>query len=1041
MAEAAPTLPSRSPAVSLRFVQQNRWLRVLPRVLLALTVLPALLLAYALRQSQLDSRIGMDINHAGSLRYRSLWQFGASQEDAGIARVTRRDELETMRRIREDLRRDFPVFVAETDAPFIALTNEIALKGRVSWATAIRMQIAADTLTRRINNYQQSRSQRTALLYSVAIAGMALSIPLTLLLSRHLQKAERRLSEQNNALVEASSRFEALFAHIPVACYRFDTDGRIQEWNRACEETFGLPASAVTGRLVTEVIAPPHRREASADREASAELLRRTSVGGERVDDFEWEYQPPVAAAFREPKSLLSNIFPLRDPAGASSMGGLSATVDITARKRAEQAVQAAHEEARASEERVRIVADSAAVLLGMFDENGGLFFTNEYWREFTGRTLEQERGQGWLECVPPEDRERCDPIAAQAFATRGRFRVEHRLRRHDGVYRWLAIVVNPRYENGLFAGYVGSAVDITERKESETEREEMLFALLRSEARLAEAQRLAHLGSWELDVATGAMVWSDEVYHFYGFSSMGPIPTLDQFHALLGPEQTAAQKEYLERAIETGEPYERFQTIHRFDGTVRHGYVTAAVEICDETGKAKRIFGTLMDVTEQREAEIARESDRRERERAFAAREEAARALQASEARLSHIIERAHCLLWQASVREVDRDKSFGEPTVFNADRNTVLEWKLAIAGEAEGVSHPWLRDDKTGGAKRHTAEIWHSGRHESDRYEANELSLLALRQGRAFYEQQFRFVSPSDDAEMRWIEEKVQVERISPPGELGEWSLVGVCLDITERKKAEAQLEGALAELKRSNESLSEFASIASHDLKEPLRKIQMFGEMLERKAGPLLDNDARGYLSRMLGASERMQALIAGLLEYSRVTSSATRKRAVVNLSEIAQGVVGDLEARIADGGGTVDVGPLPTIYADALQMRQLFQNLIGNALKFHRDDVPPVVTVRARFLGDNENAANFRGPVCRITVQDNGIGFDAARHANKVFGMFERLQGQSAQYEGTGVGLAICRKIVLLHGGAIHVQSAPGEGATFTIDLPVAPPEAA
>jgi signal transduction histidine kinase len=246
----------------------------------------------------------------------------------------------------------------------------------------------------------------------------------------------------------------------------------------------------------------------------------------------------------------------------------------------------------------------------------------------------------------------------------------------------------------------------------------------------------------------------------------------------------------------------------------------------------------------------------------------------------------------------------------------------------------------------------------------------------------------------------------------------------EVDERRQVEEKLQAYTAELERSNRELQDFAYAASHDLQEPLRKIQTFGNRLEEKYGNVLDERGLDYLARMQDAAVRMQTLIIDLLHYSRVTTRA-QPFAPVQLNEIVQGVISDLETRIEEVSGEVRVGDLPEIEADRTQMRQLFQNLIGNALKFHQEDKPPVVEVSGEINSD--------GKCCHIWVRDNGIGFDPA-YDERIFALFQRLHGRH-QYEGSGIGLAVCRKIVDRHGGTIKAESQPGEGATFTITLPL------
>jgi len=240
-------------------------------------------------------------------------------------------------------------------------------------------------------------------------------------------------------------------------------------------------------------------------------------------------------------------------------------------------------------------------------------------------------------------------------------------------------------------------------------------------------------------------------------------------------------------------------------------------------------------------------------------------------------------------------------------------------------------------------------------------------------------------------------------------------------------AELNHLNQALQISNRELEQFASVASHDLQEPLRKIEAFGDRLKTRAGDALEEQSRDYLERILFSASRMRSLINDLLSFSRVTTKAQPPEPV-DLQRTAQEVAGDLEGRLHQSNGRIEIGELPKIEADPLQMRQLLQNLIGNGLKFHRPGVPPVVAVNAEVAERNGS-----GPECILTVQDNGIGFEEV-YLDRIFNVFQRLHGRN-EYEGTGMGLAICRKIVERHGGTITAKSAPGEGARFIVSLPL------
>ncbi|BAZ37860.1 multi-sensor signal transduction histidine kinase [Calothrix sp. NIES-4101] len=231
---------------------------------------------------------------------------------------------------------------------------------------------------------------------------------------------------------------------------------------------------------------------------------------------------------------------------------------------------------------------------------------------------------------------------------------------------------------------------------------------------------------------------------------------------------------------------------------------------------------------------------------------------------------------------------------------------------------------------------------------------------------------------------------------------------------------------ELARSNEELQQFAFIASHDLQEPLRKIKAFGDRLKVTCEGILPERANDYLERILNASQRMQALIDDLLTLSRVTTRA-QPFVEINLWQITQEVLSDLEVRIQQSHGKIELSHLPIIKGDPLQIRQLLQNLIGNALKFHLPDKVPIVSIYSE-MTTGENGEE----ICHLTVEDNGIGFDE-KYCDRIFQVFQRLHGRS-EYEGTGIGLAICRKIVERHQGNITVQSQPGQGTKFIVALP-------
>ena len=236
------------------------------------------------------------------------------------------------------------------------------------------------------------------------------------------------------------------------------------------------------------------------------------------------------------------------------------------------------------------------------------------------------------------------------------------------------------------------------------------------------------------------------------------------------------------------------------------------------------------------------------------------------------------------------------------------------------------------------------------------------------------------------------------------------------------EEQVQIRTAELERSAEELTNFAYIASHDLQEPLRKVIAFGDRLATKFDSVLNDTGRDYIERMQKSAIRMKGLIDDLLHFSQVTMSSTPFQEI-NLNEVISEVLSDLEVQIERTNGRVEVDTLPNIEGKKFQMRQLFQNLISNGLKYHSDEVVPVIKIKY---------AGFENDLEEIYIEDNGKGFDE-KYLDRIFRPFERLHGRS-EYGGTGMGLAICHKIVALHKGQITAKSPPHQGATFIVKLP-------
>jgi PAS domain S-box-containing protein len=373
------------------------------------------------------------------------------------------------------------------------------------------------------------------------------------------------------------------------------------------------------------------------------------------------------------------------------------------------------------------------------------------------------------------------------------------------------------------------------------------------------------------------------------------------------------------------------------------------------------------------------------------------------------------------------EKSLSDGEQNLHElADAMPQIVWTSRPDGYLDYYNRRWY--DFTGQPRgRKGNASWVDVVHPADLPEAQERWTSAIRSGDA-YELEIRL--RRSDGPYCWHLIRALPVR-NDAGAIMRW--YGTCTDIDELKQTEDELRASTVLLVQSNRELEDFATVASHDLQEPLRKIRAFVGCLRDEQAATLNADGRDYLDRIQNAATRMASLVSDLLEFSRISSKA-KPFVPVNLNEIIAGVISDLEVRLAQTRGVVNVQVLPTVASDPTQMRQLLQNLIGNALKFHRQDEAPIVRVSAEIIDGTDGGGRTQlGASCRLSVADNGIGFEE-KYLDRVFTIFQRLHGRG-EYEGTGIGLAICRKIVERHGGTITARSTLGHGATFIVTMPL------
>jgi PAS domain S-box-containing protein len=668
-------------------------------------------------------------------------------------------------------------------------------------------------------------------------------------------------------------------------------------------------------------------------------------------------------------------------------------TRDVTEQKRVEEYL-------RASEIRYRTLTEAIPQLVWNTAQDGRATYFNQRWLDYTGMSPEQSQGWGWMEAIHPDDRERIRSVWRTTvqevdFSSEARFSQEFRLRHGQRMdYRWfLSVAVPLRGASGEIDQWIGAMADIHDQKTA-TE------AIAASERFYRAIGESIEYGVWTADHEGRFTYASSSFLKLLGLTQQDYAES--GWIQLLDPREAEPTLAAWNECVRTGS---RWSWEHRYRGVDGqwHPILARGVPVTDDSGQVAAWVGIHLDISDQKRAE-QEVLDR--------------------EARFRTLTEAIPQMVWTANPR--------GSITFFNRRWNiyTGLPQATGALWEWRELVHPddgeQLRQDWQVAVAHEAREFsaeFRLRRAEDGAYRWMLANAISLRD--------------SSDAIIEWVgsiadidDQKRQAETLE---QMVRERTTALLDEVEERKRMEQQLRAVAVELERSNKELEQFAYVASHDLQEPLRKIQAFGDRLRNRFRDSLPEAGQEYVERMHVSAARMRRLIDDLLTFSRVTTQA-RPFVRVDLEKLALEVVSDLDEYINQSGGKVEVGHLPTLDADPTQMRQLFQNLIANAIKFHRPQLAPLVVVQGeRQEARLPNTDSQLTPSCRLTVRDNGIGFDE-KYLDRIFQVFQRLHGRD-EYEGTGVGLAICCKIVERHGGTITAQSRVGEGTTFVVVLPL------
>ncbi len=701
---------------------------------------------------------------------------------------------------------------------------------------------------------------------------------------------------------------------------------------------------------------------------------------------------------------------PLLEPDGTCSgvmLVGREVTDIVLERKRMEN-----------SEHYYRRLADTVPVMLWITRPDGSCTYVNQKWYDYTGQPPENTLGQRWLSVVHPDDLELMTNCFAEANAHQVPFNFEYRIRGADGNYRWILDSGSPMFDKkGVFEGFIGSVVDIDTRKLAED-------AVRESEKRFRQLADSMPQIVWTANADGYTDYYNKQWYLLISDEQRFGD---DSFLVHVHPDDQVRCIESWREAVRTGEPLEiEFRFKVKYPAEAYRWFLVRARPIKNDNGQIIKWFGTCTDIDEVKNIHLDLENRVAERTHEISHKNKALEETTRELKEINQQLELRHEELRQSEERY------------------------LRMTNEVEDYSIILLSKDGY-------IENWNKGAEKIKGYTADEIIGMHFRLFYTYSDQQHGLAEKLlEDASLHG-KSTFEGFRVRKDGSTF-WAytvltalhndkndIIGfskVTRDLTKQKLTEdqlkmyaEQLEQKNRELERSNSELSSFSYVASHDLQEPLRKIQAFGNLIQARDVANLSDTSKDYFERMVKAAVRMQNLIDSLLEFSR-TTTARKNFELTDLNVLLDEVKKELGHRIEEKKAEIISAHLPTLTIIPFQFRQLLSNLISNSLKYSREGVTPVVEITAAYVKAKElkeKAAIPGKEYFRFKIKDNGIGFEQ-EYAEKIFELFQRLHGRN-EYSGSGIGLAICKKIVENHHGFMRAESGVGEGATFYFFIPV------
>ena len=535
---------------------------------------------------------------------------------------------------------------------------------------------------------------------------------------------------------------------------------------------------------------------------------------------------------------------------------------------------------------------------------------------------------------------------------------LELKLLTSKGNVVWARAIGKAIYENGEVVKLKGLFQNINPMKLRVQKIEE-------SERKLKESQKIGRFGNWSWDIENDELEWSDELYRIFGQNRSSFKPSYNSLKGLIHADDQRNLDKDVEAAIRLKRPHDLIHRISWPNGEIRYVHERGKVNYDEKSGQPVSMAGTTQDVTDR----VLVEKELKESELAL---------------------------------REAEKITGTGNWKWFQqSGRHVWSDERYRILGYEPGEVEPSL-------------EVAFELIEEQDKPRVKTIVNNAVAKN-ADYDFEYRIISAKGECKV--IREK---GRFHNEGGLFSKTYIGTVQDVTIEHERKEELQVSLQALERSNEELQSFAYVASHDLQEPLRVINSYLQLIEMSYKEIIDDEGKLFIQNTINAASRMKRLINDLLVLSRLE---TKQRIVkpIDLNELMAHLKEDLKIAIEESDAKIVYEQLPVINGDPSQIKQLFQNLIGNAIKFQRADVAPFIKV----------SVLRKGQIHEFQIEDNGIGIDENYHS-RIFTIFQRLHAKE-EYQGTGIGLAICKKVVERHNGNISIESALGKGSVFTFTL--------